>query len=608
MFNGLKGKFGYIVEIFSLLTAQDRVKILALGLTQFILSLLDLFGILLIGIVTSLGLSAISSTPIPKTISFIFDLPLMGGLPLEELIIWLSLISAILLLSKTIASALIMKKIVGFLALREALISASYMKNVSNHSPNWQLEKSPQYISGIAIEGANSAFTVTLGQVVSFAVEALSLSIILIGVSSFDASITLPSFMLFVFSGWITLRILATRVKESGREEFSLGISSRDLIKQMVVGSRELFLSNKQGEMNQRFAIERLKNYKAVRTRAFSSLIPKYVSELTMILGGAIIALYQFAIKDANGAITALVIFAGLASRLLPSLLRIQGAVLQIRGCSVASKTFLEEFQKSRIPHLMKKGSIDLDRLIGGDSEEFVPLVSIRNVSMKRGLDSSFQISDVSLEIQAGEFLAIVGPSGSGKTTLIDLMLGIIEPSAGQVLISGVHTKLAIERWPSSIRYVPQDIYLINGSILENVIWPDVESRLDNQEIGELFRVVQLDSWIKSLHEGWYTHINDLGTNLSGGQKQRIGIARALYASPKLLFLDESTSSLDFQTEQEIVNEIILNMGSITRIVIAHRISTIKFADRIVYMRDGNVILVGSYAEVKDKFPELDHD
>jgi ABC-type bacteriocin/lantibiotic exporter with double-glycine peptidase domain len=139
-------------------------------------------------------------------------------------------------------------------------------------------------------------------------------------------------------------------------------------------------------------------------------------------------------------------------------------------------------------------------------------------------------------------------------------------------------------------------------------MWPDLQSSLSDSKLQELFDVAELSPWLRTLEKGWNTEINSLGNNLSGGQKQRIGIARALYSSPSILFLDESTSSLDVQTEQEIVNNIIVNMKNITRIVIAHRISTIRCADRIAYLKDGLVVSIGTYSELKEQIPDFDSD
>ena len=591
--------YSYLTNVLSLLPPSDRRKLIYLGLIQFFISILDLLGLLIIAVVTSLGLSIISLVPIPSSLSFILGFPILKNLSLEGVVITLSLLAALLLILKTITNALISRKVTGFLALREAHLSSEYMSLVSTSSPKWQLSKSPQYIAGVAMEGANSAVTLTLGQVVNLIVECCSILMLYIGISTFDPSITIPSLLFFVISGWASVRFLTSRTKNAGRENYFLGISSSELVKNIVTGSRELFVSNKQNIVTEQFANQRIKNYQAVRTKALVAVIPKYVSEITMVLGGVLIAALQFGLKDAKEAITGLVVFTALSSRLLPSLLRIQGAVLQIRGSSEATKNFLAEFGEAKV------ASVSLSSQLPKSETEFQGTINLVNISARHLGEESFELKNISLTIQEGEFLAIVGPSGSGKTTLVDVMLGIVTPTSGNSTISGVQPDHAMRMWPEKIRYVPQDVQLISGSILQNIIWPDLSANRSDMELRQLMQVVELEAWINSLDNGLNTIINSLGTNVSGGQKQRIGIARALYASPQILFLDESTSALDAQTEKEVIEKILGKMNSLTRVVIAHRVSTIKDADRIVYMENGSIRAVGKYSEIVDQIPSF---
>lgn len=599
MFSSASFKSKYLWDVLGFLPKSDKRKILYLGLIQFFISIFDLLGLLVIAAVTSLGLSIISLVPIPSSLNFIMKISIFSSMQLEQVVVALSLFSAFLLVLKTVTNALITRKITGFLALREAHLSSQYINFVASSSPKWQLSKSPQYISGIAMEGANSAVTLSLGQVVNLVVECCSILLLFIGISTFDPTITLPSLILFVFSGWVSVKFLSTRTRSAGRDNFYLGITSSELVKNIVTGSRELYVANKQGIVAKQFAIQRLSNYQAVRTKALVSVIPKYVSEITMVLGGALIAGLQFALKDAKDAIISLVVFIALSSRLLPALLRVQGAILQIRGSSYATKNFLEEFKAAKDAAEMlvyRDGNLDFEIPFLGE-------ITLENVSARHLGEDSFELKDISLRVAEGEFLAIVGPSGSGKTTLVDVMLGILSPSIGQSKISGFPAEEAIRKWPDKIRYVPQDIQLISGSILDNIIWPDTDSVQTEIEIRHLLEAVELDTWVDSLNEGVHTLVNSLGTNVSGGQKQRIGIARALYVSPQVLFLDESTSALDAQTEKDIIENVLGRMRSLTRVVIAHRISTIKDADRIIYIKNGTIRAIGSYTEITSLIP-----
>jgi ABC-type bacteriocin/lantibiotic exporter with double-glycine peptidase domain len=280
------------------------------------------------------------------------------------------------------------------------------------------------------------------------------------------------------------------------------------------------------------------------------------------------------------------VIFVGLSSRVIPSLLRLQSAWLQIQGSKEASLNFLFEFTGANEYENQpsSKGSNQIDKEF-----VFTSSIELKSVSARHSVDSNFQLTDITFRIEPGEFVAIIGSSGSGKSTLAELMLGFIEPKMGAVLVSGVKPFEAIRNLPSAIRYVPQEVYLLPGSILENVIWPDVETTLDQFEIERLFKVVELTEWLSTLEDGWNTQINYLATNLSGGQKQRIGIARALYSNPRILVLDESTSALDETTEDAIIKNIILRLHDVTRVMITHRVNTVREADKIIHMEDGKV-------------------
>ena len=215
-------------------------------------------------------------------------------------------------------------------------------------------------------------------------------------------------------------------------------------------------------------------------------------------------------------------------------------------------------------------------------------------------------LRDIDIEILPGELIGIVGPSGGGKTTLVDVMAGIHELDKGGVWLSGVEPQTAINTWNSEIRYVPQDVHLIAGTLKMNIIWPDLESVVSDLQIWKVLETVGLDHWVKSLPDGLDARVESLGSNISGGQKQRVGIARALISNPHILFLDEATSSLDSITEQMISSNIMSRLTGVTRVVVAHRLSTIENADRIFYIKDGVIVTSGTFAEVRARVDEFE--
>jgi ABC-type multidrug transport system fused ATPase/permease subunit len=205
-----------------------------------------------------------------------------------------------------------------------------------------------------------------------------------------------------------------------------------------------------------------------------------------------------------------------------------------------------------------------------------------------------------------GEVTGLIGPSGAGKTTLVDLILGIITPDTGRVNINNLSPVSAINKWPGAISYVPQDTIIINGTIKENVALGYVGNDIEDQRVHESLRIAQLSDYINELPDGINSYVGDRGVRISGGQRQRLGIARAMFTKPSLLVLDEATSSLDGITESYISESIQSMRGDVTVIMIAHRLSTVRESDLVVYLDKGKVIATGSFDQVRISVPNFD--
>jgi ABC-type multidrug transport system fused ATPase/permease subunit len=232
--------------------------------------------------------------------------------------------------------------------------------------------------------------------------------------------------------------------------------------------------------------------------------------------------------------------------------------------------------------------------------------VELINVTFSYSDNSDSVLNQVNLDIDAGQIVAIVGPSGAGKTTMADIILGVISPDKGSVKISNHSPLTAIEKWPGAIAYVPQDVMVSNSSIRENVGLGYSNEEINDNLVLQALKIAHLDKFIQTLPEGLQTNVGDRGTKLSGGQRQRLGIARAVFTKPKLLVLDEATSSLDGQSESDISDSINDMRGEITVILIAHRLSTVKNADKVVYLEGGKIVSVGTFEEVRKNVPNFE--
>jgi ABC-type multidrug transport system fused ATPase/permease subunit len=187
--------------------------------------------------------------------------------------------------------------------------------------------------------------------------------------------------------------------------------------------------------------------------------------------------------------------------------------------------------------------------------------------------------------------VGIVGDSGSGKTTLIDIFLGLLKPQKGKILVDGVDISENLKSFQSLIGYVPQDVYLLDDSLKRNIAFGKKEDEIDNEMITETIKISQLDDVVNKLSNGLNSNVGERGSKFSGGEKQRIGIARSLYNKPKILVLDEATSSLDLETEKNFINSIHELKDDKTILIISHRESTLQNCDIIYEISQGKLNL-----------------
>jgi ABC-type multidrug transport system fused ATPase/permease subunit len=333
----------------------------------------------------------------------------------------------------------------------------------------------------------------------------------------------------------------------------------------------------------------------ANRFRQIVTETPRLILEVTAILGLLGVAAVLTVIGKSPVTITVTLALLSLALvRTIPSVNRITSALATLRYGHYA----LEAISK------------DLRELEVGDATAAMPAVRPLVLRDAIRLDSvsytypgaeRASLSDISICIQRGTSVAIIGPTGAGKTTLVDLLLGLLTPTAGRILIDNSELSLAVSSWQRSIGYVPQDIYLTDDTIRRNIALGIREADIDVSAVERAVAAAQLDTFIASLPSGLETVVGERGVRLSGGQRQRIGIARALYHDPSVLIFDEATSSLDSETEELVIEAVDALRGNRTIIVIAHRLSTIRNCDHAFALRDGALSASGSVADLVDR-------
>lgn len=219
-------------------------------------------------------------------------------------------------------------------------------------------------------------------------------------------------------------------------------------------------------------------------------------------------------------------------------------------------------------------------------------------VSFAYDTSSVAALRDISLRLSPGESLGVVGATGSGKSTLIDVILGLLRPTAGRVVVDGRDLAGHERAWQRQVGYVPQDPAMLDETVRRNIAFGIPDALIDEHRVTRACSLAQLDEVVRELPQGLDTPLGEHGTRLSGGQRQRVAIARALYADPAVLVFDEATAALDNQTEREVTRAIATLHGTRTLIVIAHRLSTVRSCDRLIFLRDGTIQATGTYEDL----------
>ncbi len=591
-----------VKSAFRFLSRKDRIKIIAVVICQFFLGVLDLIGVALIGVIGTLTVNGIQSKdPTPK-ISQILDFFNLNSLTFQQQVGILGVFSVSFLLIRTFVSVGLIKKTLTFLSSRGADLGESLIKGILTQ-PYVDLQKLGFQTPVFSVTHGTSIIMVgILGAGVGIASDLILLSVLSVGLFLLSPAVAIQALVLYFGLGLTLYFVMHKRVKNLGEEDTRLSIASSTRIFEAISAYRENFVHARQHYYAE--SISELRHDLA-RVQAKVAFLPstsKYIIESSVLVGSMLICAIQFALFDASQAISTLAVFIAAGSRIAPAILRLQQYALQIKSSLGSSKTTLDLLQTLGLAKDPQSHRTELSL----DHSGFEPVVRLRDVSFSYKESDALILNRISFEINRGEFIAIVGPSGSGKTSLADIILGVLKPIEGSVEVSGKSPKEAVDEWPGAISYVPQEVFILNGSILENVSIGYPTPKSHDLNVREAIQLSQLSHYIDDLPEGIHTVLLERGTNLSGGQRQRIGIARALYTRPQLLILDEATSALDGQTERDFSEALNGLKGKHTVIAIAHRLSTVIAADKVIYLAEGKVQAMGSFEEVRTQVPDFD--
>ena len=584
-----------IYRAIKVLPQNDRRKIALATVLQIIMGGLDLLGVIAVGLLGALSVSGLQSQKPGNRVESALEVLHIQNLPFESQAIILVIISVALLIGRTILSIIFTRRIIFFLSRRGAKISADLVSRLLSQPLLVVQARSTQETVYAVTSGVERIVLQVLATTVVWIADLALLFIMIIGLLVVDPITAVPTFLVFLLVAYFLYKFMHIRAGVLGRENSKLNILSNEKTvevfasyRESVVRNRRYFYAREIGKLRHQLA----------DTSAEINFLPyvsKYVIETTVVVGAVSIGAVQFILQDAAHAAATLAIFLAAGTRIAPAVLRLQQGSIYIKnGLGLAEPT-LELIESLGDSEIIENTDDNVDLV----HEGFRPELKVRDISITYPGNRKPAIENVTFTIEAGSSVAFVGPSGAGKTTMIDILLGVLSPDVGLVEISDLAPLDAVAKWPGAISYVPQDVVIADGTIRENVALGYPVENASEELIIEALKIAQLIDFVSSLPNGIDTYVGERGTMISGGQRQRLGIARAMFTRPLLLVLDEATSSLDAETEASISLAIQSLRGSTTVVLIAHRLSTVRNVDKVIYLSEGKTISMGTYDEVR---------
>lgn len=602
----------------ALLDQRSRRKFYFAILAQCSLGLIDVAGVLLSGVIGTMASTSFTHLATPKPIMRLLEiLHLANQTPTNAMLI-LSFCVLGFFLSKTVLALIFTRKTLRFLAHQQTKISSLLVSKVLNSEYSWLSKQDPQEISTYLTQGVSAATVNSLGQALLLSAEialVIFFMLLLIIIKPVIAIGTII-YMFLVLYGLNSF--IAKRVTEYHYNLVNLTVQGMNNLFNSLKLFRELRVLRRTQwfeDMNTKIAVDQARYYS---DDVWIQQIPKYALEVALMIGATLLLLAGRFSSDSEHLIPILAIYLAGAARIFPSLLRIQSCLFTLRSHAYLAGKAHEILETLKVEEVQVRQQIvpqsrpsqdsleKKERSADGANDVADQPIELKQLSFSYPDSKTKALSDVSFEIKPGERVAIVGPSGAGKSTLCDLFLGLLSPTSGLLQIGKVPASEWIESHIGKVAYLPQEITLVSGTVLENICIGLNREDIDLERVFHVVHRAQLDEFVSNLPNGLDTYLGVNGAELSGGQKQRIGIARALYSEPNIVVMDEATSALDAETEFAIMN-VLATLGEQTTVIfIAHRLSSIRDFPRILYFEDGQLLADGSFSEVRDLIPRFE--
>ena len=628
-----------IRKLLDILPPKDRLKAVILLVLMFIGTGIDVIGIgmipLYISVIANPGILLGHSMggPLLEQVGLTEprDLLIYGGVALLFIfllrggyIIWLQYVQARFVNGRyvTISSALFRRYMLADYPFHLQRNSAVLIRNVSNET---------RLIT-------NQVIMPTLN-ILMQTTTAAGIFLMLLWV---EPLITLITIGVIGLGGTLLLHLLKERMKRYGKIAAAERANIIQAVNEAIGGFKSVAVSFRQGFFMKRFDanLSRIREADTVRMVTEKAVRPS--TELIAVVGMMAIAFFMVAQnREMDLILPVLSLFAAATIRLMPAIAETIRSLTSLRfyissltpvhhdlyggGVPLAEKFVEDSVDKSEERNL-RAGGANAEQSAGAEQStdasietgrarevstvddaspstrnKFREAIQLKDVSYRYPGSDEQAVDRINLTIRKGEVVGFVGSSGAGKSTLVDLILGLLRPTEGEILIDGRPLQAQRRDWMTNIGYIPQFIYLADDTIDHNIAFGIPQEEIDQVKLNQAVADAQLGELMESLSEGGKTMIGESGVRLSGGQRQRIGIARALYDQPDVLMMDEATAALDNITERQVISAIELLRGSRTIMMVAHRLSTVRNCDRLYLLEGGRIVAEGTCEELQRK-------
>lgn len=460
------------------------------------------------------------------------------------------------------------------------------------------LKKNPSYLSSIMINEINGACTIIEIFVLLlrdlFTIFIICLTLILI--DPVISSLLITSIIIFVLLFYNLLKkflYLRGKIMQEARvDNLKVINQSFDIIKEAKILKKEGFFVKLFNNQLNLMAKQKIVN-------SIINMVPRPFLEILILIVITVIIFYStYFTNTLETAVPYIAFLATSSIRLIPAFKSISNSFTSINFNKISIDVVLNELEE------IKKLNFDFNNIqnkskFNAINDNFKD-IEIKNLGFSYDNEKKV-LNNISLNILSGQKIGIIGSSGSGKSTLVNIILGLLKPTNGDILIDGNSIFNNLDNWYEFIGYIPQDIYLLNDTIKNNIALGIEEENIELKNIENALLSSNSKQFVENLPHNIDTNVGNRGISISGGQKQRIGIARAFYKKSKILILDEATNSLDFENESEIINHII-SLNDITVFIIAHNVNALKNCDKIIYLDNGFLKDFDTFEKITEKY------